>query len=324
MTKLSNGTAGTVVAGMAAVGMVVATLLCSPPMPEPILQGLCLPAPEQWTLPLWLSRLVNLLLLATSTCGFAALNNRYNFVASRSLYLAATFLLLTASVPADVERLNAGMLLGATLILCLWLLFGCRENGNNTHPLFALASLLSLGAAFSLSFIPFAILFFPCAVILKAVRIKETVAYILGLVAPYWALLGLGLVSPYDFTPANPFQLPSDISPIVAATAIPAAITALWTILTGISNSIRLLTSNASLRRFNLVITLIGFVATAGCLFNFTLFTDYLPALFIASATQLANIFALRHGNGNQEHTAGLILVALAYIFLFLFSAGIL
>ena len=33
----------------------------------------------------------------------------------------------------------------------------------------------------------------------KVLRIKETVAYIMGLVAPYWVALGFGLVSFSDF-----------------------------------------------------------------------------------------------------------------------------
>lgn len=320
MTKDPVGKAGLGISLAVCAAMCVAAFTTAPGSPTAPHTGLCFPPPEEWGMTPFASWLANMLMLLICTGALWMLNRRHMFVQSTGMLLPAAFAVLTASVPADVQGLSAGTLLAVATLISLGLLFGCRENTDNTQPLFVIASILSLGSALQAAFIPFAAVFLLAGIAIKRVGIREFLAYILGLAAPYWALFGLGIVAPADIAPQNPFSFPDDITPDLFATAGTAAVTAVWTLLAGFSNSMRLLKANSTVRAFNLVIALIGLTAMLGCIFNFSSLTVFLPTLFIASATQLANAFALRQGNASPVVP---LLLLLIYIAFFLLAAQI-
>lgn len=319
-TVIGKGGLGAAVAVFAA--MAITSFLYAPGTGLNESPGICLPDPSAWHIAPWLSWTLNLLLVAICGGGVMALNRRYTFVQSTDTLLPAALLVLVASCPWDVQRLCTGTLLLSANIITLHLLFGCRESANNTYRLFAAAALLSLGSAVQPAFLPFAVIYPVGAVMLRAMRLRELAAYLMGLLSPYVALLGLGLVQPADFR--------LELYPAMFDTSTPATdvfilgigtgFTMLWGVLTGCSNTVQLLKANAELRRRNTVISLVGIVAAAGCMFNFPNLTAYIPTLALAVAVQLANAYAL-----TPRRTGPLIpmLMLAAYIVFFLFCSSI-
>ncbi len=284
--------------------------------------GTCLPPPSEWPLPPWLSWLANLGTLLLSAAGLAVLNRRFSFVAGTDTLLPAAFMVLAASCPCDVQRLSAGSVLAVANVAALSLLFGCSESRNNTQKLFTAASLFSLGSAFQTAFLTFIPAYIAAAITVKAMRAREAFAFLLGLAAPYATLFGLGLADPRAFrigwfSPVFTAQIPAGDF----AMTLGVAFTALWTVLAGCSNAFRLLKANGETRRFNSVISIVGIAAIAGCCLDFSGFTSYLPALFMVSATQLANAFALYPGKASGALPFAMLV---AYIALFISSSGIL
>ncbi len=318
MTRTPVGKGGLAAALTVFAVMAVTAFTYVPGSAPPPRTGICFPGPESAGLTPVLSWALNLLVLVACAFGLILLNRRHIFVQSTGMLLPAAFLVITASVPADVQTLSSGSLLAAANLLSLNLLFGCRENANNTYRLFAIASLLSLGSTFQAAFIPFAAAFMLAALAIKAMKSREAVAFLIGLISPYWAIFGLGIAGLSDITPQNPFYFPDEVSVEFFAIAGPVAVTAIWTLLTGFSNSLKLLKANSTVRAYNMVITLIGVTSMLGCLFCFSSLTAYIPTLAIAAATQLANAFALRQ---SESSPALPLILLLVYIAFFLLSA---
>ncbi|OSJ37048.1 hypothetical protein BST63_00155, partial [Bradyrhizobium canariense] len=84
-------------------------------------------------------------------------------------------------------------------LVCLDVMMRAYNSENATTTMFAVATYLSLGSMVQYAFLPLMIIYPLMAIIDKIFRIKEVVAYIMGLIDPYWVVLGLGLVSFSDF-----------------------------------------------------------------------------------------------------------------------------
>ena len=252
--------------------------------------GLCLPQADRWPLAPLLSWGINYLVLGICAMMLANIDRKFNLVQGTDLLLPAAFLIMTASCPWDVQRLCSGSVMALANIASLWMLFGCSERRDNTHRLFAIASFLSLGSATQPAFLLMIPVYAAGAVLMKIMGVREAAAFLCGLAAPYLSLLGLGIVSPQDFSFVwNAGQMDFGSLPVdVFAVALCAGFTILWSSAAGFSNLLRLLKSNVETRRHNTVIMLLGLAAAAGCLFNFSNLTVYLPTLCVAAAVQLS------------------------------------
>ena len=323
---MNGGVIGKTGLGMAVAAfaaMALTAFLAAPGSALSESPGICLPSPSAWLLRPWLSRALNLLLLLACALAISVLNRRYTFVQGTDPLMPAALLVLMASCPWDVQRLCTGAIMLAVNIACLHLLFSCRESANNTYRLFTAASLLAAGVAIQPAFLPFAVFCPVGAMILKAMRFREAAAYAMGLISPFVALLGLGIVSPADFRfdlyPGLPdISAPaSDLFMIAAGVAF----TMLWALIVGARNTMQLLKANAEIRHRNAVVSLMGLVAGAGCIFNFPNLIAYVPTLYLAAATQLANSYSL---SPRRSGPLLPLLLMIGYIIYFLFCSSIL
>lgn len=321
MSRNSIGKSGLSFAVVLFLLMALTAYFLSPGYPAGENAGVCLPSPSMWHIKPMLSWGANLLLLLVCAAGASVLNRKYNFVPGTDLMLPAALLILVGSVPADLQRISTGTLLLAVNLLSMGLLLGCRQQANNTQRLFAIGSLISLGSTVQTAFIPFAIVYPIGAAIMKALGVKDTAAYIMGIISPYWALVGLGIVNPLDFRiewQTGLFTL-APPAKTVFIIAIGVAVTALWGIILGFDNAIRLLKANVDVRRANRIFALLGIVALLGCIFNFPDMPAFLPTLFLGASVQLANAFSLRPTPVSPF--VPLVLIV-AYTALFILSSG--
>ncbi len=98
---------------------------------------------------------------------------------------------------AGTPGLSTILLAANTAILSI--AFTCFKQRNATRELFAIATILSLGTMVQYAFIFMIPAYIAIAASLKCLRFKETIAFILGLVAPYWVGVGLGIIPLSDF-----------------------------------------------------------------------------------------------------------------------------
>lgn len=257
--------------------------------------GLCLPSPNLWNIePIW-SWGANTLLLGLIAVGCWLLNRTYNFIRSTRPVLPAMFLILAASNPWTDAYLTASTLLCAANLIVLAVAFGCYRSLNATQEMFLIGTIYSLGSMCQYAFLPFLLPVVAGAIIMKAFRVKEALAMLMGLVAPYWVGIGFGLL------PLDSFRLPELSNLFGGFVETPDLIIILSSIgvamflglLLGFNNSMKLYAGNSRVNALNMMISLMGVVSMVCIIVDFTNMMTYLATLYFTVAVQIANLCAL-------------------------------
>jgi hypothetical protein len=257
--------------------------------------GICLPSPNLWNIPPVWSWAANTLLLGLIAAGAFLLNRHHNFIRSTEPVLPAMFLVLAASTPWTDTYLSTSTILCAVNLVAISILFPAFKSRNATQEMFVIATLLSLGSMIQYAFLPFIVAYVIGAILMKAFRIKEMLATLMGLVAPYWVGVGLGLIPP-DW-----FRMP-DITNLFSGFAqaqdlfvlmLSAGLAIFAGIILGLNNSIKLYAGNSRINALNMTITLVGMVSIICVIVDFTNMMAYLATLYFTLAVQIGNLCAL-------------------------------
>lgn len=284
-------------AAIAAGAMCVLSMLYGPEARLSGGLGLCLPSPNLWDIPRLWSWGINCFLLVFVALGATWLNRHYNFIHSTQPVLAAMFLMLTASNPLLCQYLSSSTLICAVNLVALAILFSCHRQRNATQQMFVIATLFSVGSMFQYAFLPYIFAYIVGAIVMKAFRFKEFLATVMGLVAPYWTGVGLGLIDP------GWFRLPeiTDLfngyaqAPELFVLMLSVGLAIFVGFLLGVNNSIKLYAGNSRVNALNLAIDMVGLVSAVCVVVDFTNMLAYLATLYLAVAVQVANLCALWH-----------------------------
>ncbi len=277
----------------AAVMIAVSGVLAIFPLPaEPM--GFCLPSPNVWNLAPTIGWAINTFLLLLCAAAWIFLNKEFTIVKGIDQLTLAAFLLFVGSNPVCSGHLATGSILLSVTVLCLATLFATAHERNCTHRIFAIFTFLSVGSMCQYAFVPMMPVFFVGALIMKSMRVKEVLAMLLGIVAPYWVAVGMGLVS------LTAFQLP-DVS-LGFGSLVPTArnivlwlnlgLSGLLAVILCFSNSMVIFAGNKETRARNNVITLIIVATALFIVLNPYNMAAYLPTFYFAFAVQIGNLFA--------------------------------
>lgn len=310
------GKSGLVLTMIVALAMTILVLLFRPVdiVAEPY--GVCLPSPNQWELPFFLSWLINTLLIGVVTLILYLLNRGFNFVRTTEPALPAIFLLLTCSTPWCSQGLNTSTILCLVYVVSLGVIFNTYSVKNATQQLFVIGAIIGLGSMFQYAFVPMMFIVILWALFMKVFRLKEILAFFIGILCPYWIALGLGLIEFSDFR--FPSIVPlfdndhnhSDIILLIAQVGLAAAFGfILW-----IANSMKLYAGNSKVNAMNLCIASTGVAAIICMLVDYENLPAYIMILYMAVAVQLSNLCALWHIREQWLVTA---IPGLVYILLF-------
>lgn len=283
------------VATVFAVAMSLIAFFISPVHESPDDYGICLPSPFRWGLPEFLSWILNCLVIGTIALTLFLINKTYNFIKTTQPVLIPIFLVAACSSPWFTESLNASTLLCLINVVSIGIIFSAYDRPNATQQLFCIGFLGSLGSMFQYAFIPMIFVYFTWTIFLKICRLKETIAFGLGLVCPYWIGLGFGLLSYHDFklpslTPFFGNEIDyTELLLLLLATGFAAVSSSFISLI----NGMKLYAGNARIYAMNLCIMVLG-LASIICIFiDYDNMTAYVITLFMVMAVQFANICAL-------------------------------
>lgn len=275
--------------------IMIANALLAPMVTTDSFMGFCLPSPNLWLHDHIVSHVVNALLVFGAVPFIALLNKQYNFVQGGGMVMPAVFILFSSiNFFVSSEFCSATVVLWLTL-LSLWSLFGTAGKSNATQDYFLIATFLSVGSMVQYAFIPGIAAFLIAGFIIRSLHPKELMAYLLGLVAPYWVAVGLGLV------PLQYFRLPqfsnlftevgsrTDLFVMIVGMGIAFLISALICM----NNAVRLYAGNSTIRRYNNAINVAGFLSALCMMIDFNNLFAYAGILNFFMAVQLGNLFAL-------------------------------
>lgn len=129
---------------------------------------------------------------------------------------------------------------------------------------------------------------------MKICHFREITAFMLGLIAPYWVLLGLGIVTIDSFhlpqlSDIFTSPVPEGCMPVVIGTAVAFAIS----LLLSLYNGIKLYAGNSRIRALNNVVNLFGITAVVAMTVDMANMASYVGVVNLWFALQFANLFTL-------------------------------
>ncbi|MDE5839802.1 MAG: hypothetical protein K2H49_02670, partial [Muribaculaceae bacterium] len=197
----NNYTAGPgsiIVGSVAAFIMIAATAMFMPSLGPEAEFGLCISVPTYMLSPVLEYGLNTLLIVFAVVIAFL-INKKHSFVKSTETILPTAMAVILASNPVNTSYLGSPVVMLIVNLVCLDIIMKAYNSENATTSMFAVATYLSLGSMVQYAFLLLMIVYPVMAMMAKIFRIKEIVAFAMGLVAPYWVALGFGLISFSDF-----------------------------------------------------------------------------------------------------------------------------
>lgn len=257
--------------------------------------GLCLPSPDEWTINPVSSWIINTVLILGSGLSLAFINRIYSFVKSTDYVLPAVFIMLTASNPLLDGYLNASVIMVVVCIISLSVMFTTYKQANASREVFIVATLISIGSMFQYAFLSMVPAFIGVAAVMKCLRFRELVAFALGIIAPYWVGVGLGLIPLSAFSvPAftNIFEGFSDKADVFLI-LLNIGVVSLVSLLLALNNGVVLYAGNSQIRAMNNAINIVCLTCVVCMFFDFYNIRTYFATIYMGAAVQLGNLFAL-------------------------------
>lgn len=293
MRRKAAGKLGFVISILLMLGMAALSYFAFP-VDQPAGElGLTLWSPNLWEIPQPFSAIANALLLIAIAFALILFNKSNNFVKGNDLVFPAAFLILTAANPWLTHYLETTTILAAANLLCLSILFSRFGKRNNQNSLFYLASVIGLGTMIQYAFIPYALVYLLAAAMLKVIKPREVIAYLLGLAAPYWVLIGSGIIPIESFRfptvhlITEGFAPPSDVLVMLIGTGATMLLGAIMLF----NNAVNMTGASSKARSFNKVVNFVGISSAIFMVLDFTNMTAYIATMNIAVGIQLANAF---------------------------------
>lgn len=292
--NLTAGPGSMTVGIVAAIMMIAATAFLMPSLRPDEEFGLCIRLPLD-RIPALIGCAVNALLIAIAVILAFLLNKKHSFIRSTEALLPTALAVLLASNPVNTSYLGSPVVMLIVNLVCLDIMMKSYGTENATNSMFAVATYLSLGSMVEYAFLPLVIIYPVMAIMAKVLRIKETVAYIMGLVAPYWVALGFGLVSFSDFRmPRFLAEMPYADGNYLILVLISIATLALVGLVMTVNNAMVTYAGNMKVRSFCNMINLLGLTCLVCMLIDFDNFEAYASSLCFAVSVQISNFFTMR------------------------------
>lgn len=296
-------------------------ILYSGPLPAGPEGGICLAIPGVEESSPELVTGVNVLLLIGCAAALLFLNRRYLFVRNADLLLPALFLLGTAALPATAAS-PASTLQTVLLTLVAALMLPLYKAPRPQANIFTAASFISLGSMFAagmLLAIPFMIFM---AVSVKALTPRAVAAMLLGLLSPWWILLGIGFIAPDSLNipiPVTVFNLPPGQGPDLSGWIFIGTLS-LAGFLTFIGREVQTYSGNVRSRQSARIFLWIFLFSCCGILFDTASWQAYTATLCLGATVGFTQLLSPE----NQPRTLSIIIgIALLYILIFATSITI-
>lgn len=246
----------------------------------------------------FLSYGINVLAVLIITNLTMALNKVYNFVRSVTFVFAATFLALELGNPFVMTQFNTGTALILATVSLLFTLFSSYQKiGHSQNSIFLTFAALSFCCMFQYAFlvlvVAFAIGFFQ----MRSMAFRGILAMVIGMITPFWIMIGLGIVNPKDATPPQIETIWTELQAgqVQLAIAFTAAI-AILAILLMMTNLLTIMNYRLQTRVYNSFIMTLTLVTIAMMCIDYRNMMIYVPLLNWCVAIQVTHTFTInRH-----------------------------
>ena len=317
-----TGSAGFTLTALLAALMMGAAAILLPDISHTADTGICLPSPDLWPLADWSSRLINgvaIILLALSSW---FLNRNLNIVRHSDFTLPSLSLIFIAAHPLASCSLNASTLLWGVNLLSIAILYPAYRARNAAQEVFATATFFGIGSMMDYSFLVMTPFWILAMGMLKILRLREILAFLMGLAVPYWIGIGFGLIRLQDFhwpqfsTMLTGFLPPSDVATMLVGISLLTLVGALM----ALNTAIRLYAGNPRPRTYNYIIYLMIPYCAIAMAFDSGHLAAYLATLCFALAVSYSNLFILNNIPRTRLWLSLIYLLMITYWCLIIFA----
>ncbi len=313
----AEGKPGMLLATLLFAAMAAATWVYYTPAPPGGSLGLCLPAPWLWPLAPFTSEIAACGLIFITALLAGVFNRSISIVPDTSIAYSAIFLIACGAQPVVTARLTAAPMLALAALIGVWLL--CNSVGKRAATeCFLLAAMLSAGSMIQYAFALLLPVFMFCAIVGKVMRFKEFIAFLLGIMAPYWIALGCGLVSFDEFELPELYYITSsgfDKTDFLLTVILTGATGLLFLICT-LLQAVQIYSANARTRAYYGIFNVLGFGTLALMIIDFGNFTAYIAILNLMMAFSAAELLQRSPAKSTWPP---MLLGAAAYVAFFIF-----
>lgn len=253
------------------------------------------------------------LLNVTCLVGIGALmlviNKVFNFVRSMTSIFVSVFFLLEMAMPLASNAFNAGTALCMLLVLGVLPLFASYENTHSQGYIYLTMTVLATACMWQWAFVMLILAFAIGFIYVRAMDFRGFLAMLLGLLTPFWIVIGLGLVNP--LTDFRPFQISAvwtslDLSQMRLMVAWAAVVGLLSLVLT-VSNLMTILNYRLQFRVYNAFFIIVTLLSVLAICVDYRDMAMFMPLLNLCLAIQVAHSFTL--SNQPKRHYLMWVLV---------------
>lgn len=279
--------------------------------------GICLPSPNNWHIPSFLSWFLTVAIVAGTAFLAYLSNKKYNLISTTEPLLPVTIILLLSCNALITVRLGTPVIMMAVNAICLYILFETYEKFNSTQEFFFLATFLSFGSMVEYSFLMMIPVYIVGGVLMKSLRWREIIAFLFGIIAPYWILVGLGVISIFNFKLPESTELTTqlELNPNLYLSLISVGFAGLLALVASLYNSYLLLNGNSRIRCMHLAISILGYICLLFMIADFNNIMAYSGTIYLWCALEVASLF----GSGNFRNS-WIWLLSFVIIFFILYT----
>lgn len=277
----------------------VFSIILSSTLEEPTLQGytsgVCFYSVAMLSLPSYLSKLFSVISIVGVCALLSFLNKAYSFIKDVTYVFASSFLLLNIANPEISTRLCDGSLLAVIVVLLTHILFSTYQSQYPQRRVFLISAILSTCCLFQYAFVYLIPVFFIGFLQMRAVNVRSVLAVLLGLITPFWIVLGTGIVeldeiqAPQLVNIWNNFDMEQSGYIVVIL-----SVTVFLTLVLLFTNVLQIINYKMQVRAYNgffLVLTIFTMIMMA---VDYNNVMVYLPLLNLCLSIQIAHSFTIK------------------------------
>lgn len=223
------------------------------------------------------------------------LNKAFSFVRAVTFSYASMFLLLEMANPLVCARFYTGTAMCLVMVVGMFVLFASyQQKGLSQRRIFLVFALLSFCCMFQYAFLVLLLAFMVGFFQMRAVDIRGILAMLIGIVTPFWIMIGLGITNPLTAQPPlietiwSSLQL-SQVKLVIATTIVVAVLT----ILLMIVNVFTFMNYRLQKRVYNTFIIVLALLSMGMMCIDYRNMMIYVPILNWCLAVQVAHAFTI-------------------------------
>lgn len=222
------------------------------------------------------------------------LNKVFSFIRAFSLLYAPVFIMAEIAHPYIATRLYDGTILCLVALSLSFILFSSYGQARSKRSIFMTFFVLSLCSTFQYAFIYLIPVFLIGFLQMRIMTLKGILAMIFGLIAPFWILLGMGIVPLQQLMPIRLVNVWEHLNLMQSGLLIASmAITASLTIVLMVGNMFQIMKYRSEIRAFNGFFAVLGVFTMVMMAIDYNNILIYLPMLNCCFAIQMAHFFTI-------------------------------